>query len=59
MEFSVNAHAADEFFPVSLGFVSTKTFGGVGIGSVLSTENDEAVVFSSEITFSPDRYEIV
>lgn len=57
MEFSIAGHPED-FFPVKVSFVSTKSYCDIQVSEVITTE-DEPVKYSSEVVFYVDKYEIV
>lgn len=59
LEFSVAGHAND-FFPINVTFVSHKSYCDVQALGVTQAENSsEPVKYSSETSFSVDKYEIV
>lgn len=58
MEFSVRGHP-DDFFPVTVSFVSKKSYCDIQIPDIKSLEDDSSVKFSSEVCFYVDKYEIV
>ncbi|GAB1603219.1 coatomer subunit delta-like [Argonauta hians] len=57
MEFTIAGHP-DDFFPVKVSFVSTKSYCDIQVSEVVTTE-DEPVKYSSEVVFYVDKYEIV
>eukprot|EP00106_Octopus_bimaculoides_P002902 XP_014770344.1 PREDICTED: coatomer subunit delta-like [Octopus bimaculoides] len=57
MEFSIGGHPED-FFPVKVSFVSTKSYCDIQVSEVITTD-DEPVKYSSEVVFYVDKYEIV
>ena len=58
MEFSV-AGCPDDFFPVTMSFTSSKSFSGIKILECVDVESASPVKYSSEISFVPEKYEIV
>lgn len=57
LEFSIPGHPED-FFPVSVSFVSVKSYCDIQVTEVLTTA-DVPVKYSSEVFFYVDKYEIV
>ncbi|KAG1686927.1 Coatomer subunit delta [Nymphon striatum] len=58
LEFSVQG-CPDDFFPVSVSFMSDKGFCDLKIMEVLSVENEAPVKFSQSTAFFVEKYEIV
>ncbi|KAK2191611.1 hypothetical protein NP493_50g04000 [Ridgeia piscesae] len=58
MEFSIAGHP-DDFFPVTVSFISKKPYCDIQINDVQMIDGDTPVKFSSEIVFYVDKYEIV
>ncbi|XP_053409072.1 coatomer subunit delta-like isoform X2 [Mercenaria mercenaria] len=58
MEFSVGGHP-DDFFPVSVSFVSKKSYCDIQITDIKLLEDDSPAKYSSEVCFYVDKYEIV
>lgn len=58
MEFTITGHTND-FFPVTVNFISKKTFCEIEVESVSSVDSDTAVKYSSEVVLYVDKYEIV
>lgn len=59
LAFVVNeVDASDQFFPVSVGFNSEKTFSGVKVDGIIRSDGGD-VEYSQEASFSPDVYEYV
>ncbi|XP_064595608.1 coatomer subunit delta-like [Liolophura sinensis] len=58
MEFSMPGHP-DDFFPVSVSFVSKKSYCDLEILGVKHVDDDQPAKFSSEVIFYVDKYEIV
>ncbi|XP_062611322.1 coatomer subunit delta-like [Saccostrea cucullata] len=58
MEFSIAGHP-DDFFPVTVNFISKKSYCDLQITEVQNCSDDSPVKFSSEVVFYVDRYEIV
>jgi len=58
MEFSVAA-SPDDFFPVTLSFYSSKTYSGIRVVDCVETDSESPVKYASDISFIPDKYEIV
>lgn len=59
LEFSVKSGVADDFFPVSVMFVSSKTYAGLEITGVAHAETGVPVAFSKDVVFTVDKYHIV
>ncbi|XP_005107188.1 coatomer subunit delta [Aplysia californica] len=58
MEFTINGHPED-FFPVTVSFVSKRSYCDIAASSVQIQDSGEPVKFSSEVVFVVDKYEIV
>jgi len=59
LEFSVSGHA-NEFFPVNVTFVSSKSYCDIQVTGVVQADNSAAPVKNSvDVNFSVDKYEIV
>jgi len=58
MEFSIAGHP-DDFFPVSVSFVSKKSYCDIEIVEAKTVDDETPVKFSSETLFYVDKYEIV
>lgn len=58
MEFSIAGHPND-FFPVNVTFVSSKSYCDIKVIDVLTVDEEKPVKHSEEVCFSVDKYEIV
>lgn len=58
MEFSING-SPNDFFPVSVSFMSKKPYSDISITEVTNLDDESAVKFSSEVVFYVEKYEIV
>ena len=58
MEFTVGG-APDDFFPVTLSFNSSKTFGGIGVLDCVDIDSEAPVKYGSDTAFIAEKYEIV
>ncbi|XP_014664925.1 PREDICTED: coatomer subunit delta-like [Priapulus caudatus] len=59
MEFSIGGGSADDFFPVSVSFVSKKSYCDLLIDDVIEQDSTESVRYSTDIAFYVDKYEVV
>lgn len=59
LEFSMKAALADDFFPVSVAFTSSKTYAGLEINNVVHAETGASIPFSQDVVFSVDKYHII
>ena len=57
MEFSMPGRG-DDFFPVQVSFMSTRTYCDLSIQSVVNAEDQKPLEFSQEKVLAVDRYEI-
>lgn len=58
MEFGI-AGQPDDFFPVTVSFISRKSYCDIKVEDVLSVEGDQPVKFSSDVALLVDKYEVV
>ncbi|XP_780010.1 coatomer subunit delta [Strongylocentrotus purpuratus] len=58
MEFAI-AGQPDDFFPITVNFISRKSFCDLQVEDVLSVESDQPVKFSSDVALLVDKYEVV
>jgi len=58
IEFSIAGMAGD-FFPIKVTFLSTKSYCNIEISNVTLVDGGQSVKFSTEVIFSPEKYEIV
>ena len=59
IEMSLQSGSADEFFPVSVNFSSSKTYAGISIDNVERVGDGAAVDFTSVTSFAVESYEYV
>jgi len=58
IEFSVSG-APDNFFPVTMSFTSSKSFSGIQVLDCVDADSTSPVKYSSDVSFFPEKYEIV
>jgi len=58
MEFSCGGNP-DDFFPVHVSFFSKKTYSQIKLLDCMDVNNEAPVKHSSEVTFYPEKYDIV
>jgi len=58
IEFSV-AGCPDDFFPVTMSFNSPKSYSGIGVLDCVDADSANTVKYSSDVSFFPEKYEIV
>merc|ERR1712076_364933 len=58
MEFSCGGNP-DDFFPVQVAFFSKKTYSNIRLLDCMDVNNEAPVKHSSEVTFYPEKYDIV
>jgi len=58
LEFSVGGNP-DDFFPVTLGFNSTKSFSGIKVLDCVEVDGGSPVKHSTNTTFFAEKYEVV
>merc|ERR1719323_2484521 len=58
MEFSCGGNP-DDFFPVHVSFFSKKTYSQIKLLDCMDVNNETPVKHSSEVTFYPEKYDIV
>jgi hypothetical protein len=59
IEMSLQSGSADDFFPVSVNFSSSKTYAGIAIDSVERVGDGAAVEFTSVTCFGVESYDYV
>ncbi|KAL5020560.1 hypothetical protein ScPMuIL_003452 [Solemya velum] len=58
MEFSI-AGQAEDFYPVTVSFLSRKSYCDIEVTEVLDVDSEHPVKYSSDVIFFPEKYEIV
>ncbi|XP_071806674.1 coatomer subunit delta-like [Asterias amurensis] len=58
LEFSIAGHP-DDFFPVTVNFISQKSYCDIQVTDVLGVENEQPIKFSSDVALLVEKYEIV
>ena len=58
LEFSIAGMAGD-FFPIKVSFLSTKSYCNIEVCNVTQVEGGQSVKYSTEVLFSPEKFEIV
>ncbi|XP_041470208.1 coatomer subunit delta-like [Lytechinus variegatus] len=58
MEFAI-AGQPDDFFPITVSFISRKSYCDIQVEDVLAVESDQPVKFSSDVALLVDKYEVV
>ncbi|KAJ2844712.1 coatomer subunit delta, partial [Coemansia erecta] len=59
LDFSVSGDDAGAFFPVIVSFTCKKSYYGVEVSSVTSSDGQEAVDFSQSIALIPEQYAVI
>ncbi|XP_071958564.1 coatomer subunit delta-like [Antedon mediterranea] len=58
LEFTISGHPND-FFPVTVGFLSRKSYCDIEVSDVMQIETEKPVKFSSDVALIVEKYEIV